>query len=467
MKAIDIDELLKYPYETEWLEFKTNGFNPNELGEYISAMSNTAAYNGKDFAYLIWGIENKTHEIVGSSFNHRTDINNEPLDHFLARQIKPSIDYKFFNLIIDDKNVVILEVPRAYKVPITFREERYIRIGSSKEKLARFPERESYLWSVLRNGFPTITNTESPYQDLSFDKILIYFAAKGITLNKKTLESNLHLRTHDGKYNKLAQILADENNTSVRVSVFAGNTKTNSLYSVKEFGNTCIFYAMDKVLEYMDIVNIVQADERNRIIERKDVPFVDSDALREAVVNAFVHNLWVKGNAPQFTVYSDRIEIISHGGLPSDQNFTDFFSGVSKPVNEELSVMFLQLRISERSGRGVPKVVDLYGERAYKFTDKSITVTLPFNRIKRTDKLDQYEKVDGKVDSKVDSNLNNSQKRIIVELRNDPNITIPKLQLKLKMSKSGITKNLKKLRELKLIERVGADKNGYWQVNLY
>lgn len=461
---MDIKELIKYPYETEWLEFKTNWFDPSGLGEYISALSNSAAYHGRDFAYLIWGVEDKTHQIIGTSFNHHHEIKGEPLDHFIARQIKPSIAYKFHEKMVDEKRIVVLEIPRADKVPVTFGSERFIRIGSSKEKLSKFPERESYFWSILRHGLPTMTNTESPYQNLTFDKALVYFAAKGITLNPKTFETNLHLRTNDGKYNKLAQVLADENSIPVRVSIFAGKSKADKLYSVREFGNTCIFYAMDKVLEYMDVINVIQADETHRIVERKDVPFFDSEAIREAVINAFVHNLWVEGNAPQFTVYSDRIEIISHGGMPNDQTFTDFFNGVSKPVNEELSVMFLQLRISERSGRGVPKVVEIYGKDAYRFTEKTITVTIPFNRIDVIESIDRSQNVASNVERKVARRINSTQKAMIEELRNNPNITIEQLTKKLNKGKTAVANNLRKLREQNIIERIGSDRSGYWEV---
>ena len=61
------------------------------------------------------------------------------------------------------------------------------------------------------------------------------------------------------------------------------------MYSVREFGNTCLLYSLDDVLRYGEVLNIPQADERNRIVERKEVPLVHAEAYREAVINAFVH----------------------------------------------------------------------------------------------------------------------------------------------------------------------------------
>ena len=124
-----------------------------------------------------------------------------------------------------------------------------------------------------------------------------------------------------------------------------------------------------------------QADERNRIVERKEVPLFHAEAYREAVINAFVHNLWIDGNAPMFTGFRDRIEILSRGHLPPKQTVEGFFAGESVPVNQKLSDIFLQLHISERSGRGIPKITELYGEDCIELRENSIVVTIPFERL--------------------------------------------------------------------------------------
>ena len=138
---------------------------------------------------------------------------------------------------------------------------------------------------------------------------------------------------------------------------------------------------MDKILEYGDAINIIQADERNRISERIDVPLFDYEAYHEAILNAFIHNKWLTLNGPQISIFTDRIEILSHGGLALDQDVDGFYSGASIPVNEILASIFLQLRISERSGRGVPKIVSKYGKDAIKIEKNRIVVTIPFNKI--------------------------------------------------------------------------------------
>ena len=380
MKKLVI-ELTEYPKEREWFEFKVNWYEPHELGEYISALANTAALTGERFGYLVWGVKDDSHEIVGTRFSWVVDVKGEPLEHYLARQLFPDNNFGFHEVDIDNNRVVVLQIPAASKSPVSFDGVRYLRIGSSKANLAKFPEREAELFHVLRDGIPTISNTEAEFQDLTFNKLFVYYGAKGITLNKRTFKKNLGLLTPDGKYNLLAQLLSDDSHFAFRFAVFSGKTKTTTMYAVRELGNTCLLYSLDKALEYGEVLNVPQADERDRKVERKEVFLFDAAAYREAIINAFVHNSWITGNAPMITAFSDRIEILSRGTLPPGQTMEGFFAGESVPVNQRLSDVFLQLHISERTGRGVPKVTEVYGKESYEFREQSIVCTIPFDRI--------------------------------------------------------------------------------------
>ena len=141
-----VNELRAYDAEREWFEFKENWFEAKALGEYISALSNSAAYEGKEMAYFVWGINDDTHEVVGTHFNPNQNVNGEPLKHFLARQIFPDIDFRFDEITVEDQRVVVLSIPKAKTIPTAYAEERFIRIGSSKEKLRKYPEKESFLF---------------------------------------------------------------------------------------------------------------------------------------------------------------------------------------------------------------------------------------------------------------------------------------------------------------------------------
>lgn len=458
-----IKELLSYETETEWFEFKRNWFKPSELGEYISALANSAAVEGRNYAYFVWGIDDKTHEVVGTDFNYDQEIKNEPLKHYLARNLNPSINIRFSEFLINDKKVVLLTIPASKSVPTSFAQERYIRIGSSKELLRKYPEKEAYLFDVLKHGEPTIVNTPSEYQDLTFNQLLVYYTVKGIKLNTDTFKENLSLVTADGKYNIMAQLLSDNSHIPIRVAIFSGKTKGANLYSVREFGYKCILYSLEEVLRYGDVLNIIQADERNRIVERKEVPLFENDAFRESVINAFLHNRWIDGDEPMITVFSDRIEILSRGAIAPNQTLEGFFKGYSKPVNRKLSEIFLQLHISEKIGRGVPKITELYGRDAFKFNDDSIVVTIPFRWINvMSDRFGDGSKEN--IDEKV--KLTQSQVNILAEIRDNPNITKEQIRIKLGLSKSTIDVGIKVLKEHNIIERVGSNKSGYWKVTM-
>ena len=234
---------------------------------------------------------------------------------------------------------------------------------------------------------------------MTFNKLFLYFETKGVTLNRRTFKKNLGLLTADGKYNLLAQLLSDDCRLPIRFAVFAGNNKASTMYSVKEFGYTCILYSLDQVLDYGKLLNIPQADERERQTVRKEVPLFSTSAFVEAMINAFVHNRWLDGNAPMFTAYQDRIEILSRGNLPPKQTMEGFFAGESVPVNQVLSNVFIKLHITEHTGRGVPRITEAYGKDIIRFNENSVVVTIPFERLGQ----EVYE--GGKVTPQVDGKI--------------------------------------------------------------
>ncbi|MBQ8159659.1 MAG: putative DNA binding domain-containing protein, partial [Clostridia bacterium] len=362
-----LNRCLSFDCEQEWFEFKqgTAVSKPDEIGIYISALSNAAVLANQPEAYLIWGVHNETHELTGTKFNYQKDINHEPFQHYLSRYISPSLFFRFAEDMIDGHRVVVLAISASKIVPTAYKDERWIRIGSSKERLKKYPEYEAALFRVLHVGLPDLLNTESRFKDLHFDQLFLYYELKGIKLNKRTFKQNLELLTPNGKYNMLAQLLSDNPHIPIRFAVFNGKDKASTMYAVREFGNMCIVMSLDKVLDFGDTLNVPQADERDRKVERKEVPLFSKTAFSEAVINAFVHNFWLNGDAPMFTAYEDRIEIISLGSLPPGQTKEGFFSGLSIPVNKKLSEIFLQLHISEKSGRGVPKIVREYGQHVF------------------------------------------------------------------------------------------------------
>ncbi len=147
-----LEELRRLPAETEWVEFKHNNSNPEEIGEYISAISNGAALHGKRTGYVVWGIEDGTRSVVGTSFQPKTaKKGNEELENWLLRLLEPRIDFSIHEFEVDGKPIVLFAVQGANSRPVRFGGEEYIRVGSYKKKLKDYPEKERRLWQLLSN----------------------------------------------------------------------------------------------------------------------------------------------------------------------------------------------------------------------------------------------------------------------------------------------------------------------------
>ncbi len=125
-------------------------------------------------------------------------------------------------------------------------------------------------------------------------------------------------------------------------------------------------------------------------------------------------------------------------------------------MNDKLSEMFLQLHISEKTGRGVPTIISKYSKKSISINDNSIIVTIPFNRI---------NEVGDKVSDKVgDKKLTLSQIIVLAEIRNNANITKPQLSILCNLSKTSIDNAISKLKQEGYIKRVGSNKTGYWEI---
>jgi predicted HTH transcriptional regulator len=129
-----IKGLRTLPRETEWVEFKQNIAAPDEIGEYLSALSNAAALAGQQWAYLVWGIEDGAHRLVGTNFDpFTTKVGNEQLEGWLNQMLNPRLNFAFTQGMVDGSKVVLLEIPRAIGQPVQFKGEEFIRVGSYRK----------------------------------------------------------------------------------------------------------------------------------------------------------------------------------------------------------------------------------------------------------------------------------------------------------------------------------------------
>lgn len=146
-----LTELLALPQETEWAEFKHNNSDPQLIGEYLSAISNSAALESQPFGYIVWGIEDGTHNVVGTSFKPRQQKGqgNEDLEPWLNKLLAPRINFRIFEFKAEGNSMVLFEVQAANTAPVAFSGRRYVRVGSHKKPLGEHPERERKLWGIV------------------------------------------------------------------------------------------------------------------------------------------------------------------------------------------------------------------------------------------------------------------------------------------------------------------------------
>lgn len=142
-----VEDLVKLPAETEWVEFKVNNVNPQEIGEYISALSNSACLHNQSYGYLVFGVQNKTHKIVGTGFRPKTEkVGNEELENWLTHLLDPRIDFNIGQISMDGKDMILFRVDATPNIPVKFKGMAYVRIGSYKKKLKEHPEKERKIW---------------------------------------------------------------------------------------------------------------------------------------------------------------------------------------------------------------------------------------------------------------------------------------------------------------------------------
>lgn len=152
-----VKQLITLPNETDWLEFKHNNFDPEMIGKDISALANSATYRGKEQAYMIWGIDDISHEIKGTNYNRFSKLKgSQEIESWLRNLLSKNADFEFDDTEIEGKKIVVLVIKRTKGQPVTFRKDAYIRIGSYTKPIRAYPTQEAQLWDKLR-----LTNFET------------------------------------------------------------------------------------------------------------------------------------------------------------------------------------------------------------------------------------------------------------------------------------------------------------------
>lgn len=369
-----IEEARKYLYEQPWIEFKHNNHDPQEIGEYISALSNTAALFNQEHAFLIWGIDDETHDIVGTSFiPQETKVGNQGLELWISTQLEPQIQFYFHTTEIEGKPLVLLEIARAHSAPVKFKGVDYIRIDSYKKKLKDFPDTERELWAIFsKKPFEAMIAMENVSGDFvlreldysSFFELLSQdLPSDKAKILEALVDDKMIAKAETGNYNitNLGAILFAKRlsdfpslaRKAVRVIKYEGTGRIGAA-SKEQVGGKGYACGFEGLITY--ITNLLPNNEIMGKALRKVVPMYPDIAVRELVANCLIHqNFFMQGISPLIEIFSDRMEITNPGSPLIDKaRFVDH-PPVSR--NEQLASFMRRIGVCEERGSGYDKVV--------------------------------------------------------------------------------------------------------------
>lgn len=407
-------ELTKISDEVEWVEFKCNNKDPERMAKYISGLSNSATLCEKPQAYIVWGIENDTHQLVGTEFEYRKARKGaEELEAWLARMINPKINFRFYEVMMDDeKKVVLLEIPCAEKEPTKYGAIPYIRVGSNLKPLVDYPEKEAELWRLfdatpyeLRTAKSNIVEDEA-VRLLDYSK---YYDSMELPIPRnrdkvmEDLTNEKFIRRNEaGNWditNLGALMIAKDfkkfeglGRKGVRVIWYKNTTR---LEAIREREFTAGYsFSHEEIIQY--IMTIIPQEEIILDSVRKSVYAFPEIAIRELLANIMIHqSLEQKGTNPMVEIFSDRIEFSNAGALlVAVERIVD-----TVPVsrNENMAGFMHKCGICEERGSGYDKIVDATGRNAMlaprienqnnQFTKVVLFAKVPFEVTSKEDRI--------------------------------------------------------------------------------
>jgi predicted HTH transcriptional regulator len=382
-----IGDIQASPKECEWVEIKENNSNPEEIGEYVSALANGAACTGQSKGYLVFGMTDKHHTLAGTTYQPKMEkVGNEEIENWIATQLSPRIDFMIHEAMVNGKRIVLFIIDSAGNTPVKFKGTAWIRVGSYKKKLADHPERERKIWQNTTNL--TFEN-KIALSGISADEVLTvidYPSAfrllqiplpdnKSGILEKLAEEKIINKRAASFDVTNLGAILFASDlkhfsmlaRKAVRVIFYRDNSRIHAIKEeVWSKGYAVCFTPMvDYINASLPVSELIDG------AVRKNKPMYSPVAVREFVANALIHqDFSIGGTSPMVEIFRGRIEITNPGKpLIDTLRFIDH-SPISR--NEQLASMMRRMNFCEERGSGVDRAIqqcELYQLPAPDFID--------------------------------------------------------------------------------------------------
>lgn len=373
--------------ENEYTELKSE--LTKEIKKEIIAFANSKGgtiYIGINDDGTIKGLENVYRDMESLSGMIREGIKSD-LSLYTNIEVKE----------IENKNIIELKIMSGPNKPYYLAEKGlkpsgvYIRHGNVSA-----PAADEIIIKMLKENHDSFEVEVSNNQDLHFTVLSNAFNNKNLVFNESKYKI-LNLKNEDNYFTNLALLLSDECPFSIKCAIFDGNDKI-TFKDRKEFNGSLIKQLEDS-LEYLNLVNRISG----RIIDYKRVDIRDYPeyAIRETLLNAIIHRNYNFSGSILISIFDNRIEVTSLGGLTSGITLEDIIEiNVSQPRNKNLANIFYRLNYVESYGTGIERMIDIYNQYGLKptfsVTDNAFKVTLPninYKQDKVVDDLTQKEKI--------------------------------------------------------------------------
>lgn len=367
-----ISELCSFPAETQFLEFKHNNCEPERIGRIISGLANSAMLEKERKAYLVWGVEDKTHEVVGTTVrlaDHKKG--NENFIHWLSTHLDPKIHLEYHSCEIDGKHIELIEIEPGYDRPVRFNGVAYFRINSITKKLLDYPNTERVLWDItnkvdFEDGIARAhMSRDELLQNFDVQSFGAALYSRGLSVDNMILNFKLDgliYSDNQGGYDvtnlfcicaaRNIQNFASVASKSVRVISYKSD---NKLFADDDItGRLGYVLGFTKILKFiMDRVGSVEIMTHGVRTTKYNIPEI---AIREILANALIHqDLTKRRECPRVEIFTDKVVITNSGSpLISTDRFID---APPQSRNEKLAQIMRKVGICEMRGSGVDRAL--------------------------------------------------------------------------------------------------------------
>lgn len=374
--------------ETEWLEMKTNiseshaSVTYEGVGKYLSGLSNSACVQYKDFGYLVLGVEDGTWNIVGTNLHMSSaEYHQQDYELWLRRNLEPMIHFTIEDFDWDEKrHIVIFEIPAAQGVPTSFKNESYIRIGSSLTKLKDFPEyirqiyNSSLDWSAQIVHNATLDDLDSNAIKEARERYIDRHKHLKEEVPNWTDEQFLNNAkiTRKGQITNAAIVLLGKAESEVLISPAVSKIKwilkdNNDIERDYDIQTCPMILAEDKIYHHIRNLTYRRINYANNTLTPDELPTYEPYVLREAINNAIAHQDYSKGGVVNVVEYDDKVVVSNLGTfIPGNvQNVLQSAAPQEKYRNPFLVNAMVELKLVDTIGSGIRKICEYQKERFF------------------------------------------------------------------------------------------------------